>query len=95
MSTSSTNESESVNRPRFPLAKAPPSDDAFTEYDEQHFAIYLGLLHASADGLCEDEMCRTVLGVDPQTPGSKETLRNHLERAHWISATGYRHLLDC
>jgi hypothetical protein len=73
----------------------PPSDDAFTPYDERHFAIYLSLLHASADGLGEDEMCRTVLGIDPQTPGSNETLRSHLERARWFSTTGYRHLLDC
>lgn len=95
MYRSSTDGSEPVGRPRYTLAKAPPSDDAFTPYDEQHFAIYLGLLHASADGLCEDEMCRAVLGVDPQTPGSKETLRSHLERARWFSTTGYRHLLDC
>lgn len=95
MSRSDINGSESVGRPRYILAKAPPSDDAFTPYDEQHFAVYLGLLHASADGLCEDEMCRTVLGVDPQTPGSKDTLRSHLARARWFSTTGYRHLLDC
>lgn len=95
MYRSSTNESESVGRHRAPLAKAPPSDDAFTAYDEQHFAIYLGLLHASADGVCEDEMCRNVLGVDPQAPGSTETVRSHLERARWFSTTGYRHLLDC
>jgi len=93
MSTSS--ESQSVSRSRSPLAKAPPSDDAFTRYDEEHFAIYLGLLHATADGLCEDEICRTVLDIDPQASGSKETLRSHLERARWFSTTGYRHLLDC
>lgn len=92
---SSIDGTESVGQPRFTLAKAPPSDDAFTDYDEQHFAIYLGLLHASADGLKEDEMCRTVLGIDPQTPGSREVLRSHLERARWLSAAGYHHLLDC
>lgn len=95
MYRSDTDESEPVGRPRYTVAKAPPSDDAFTPYDEQHFAVYLGLLHASADGLGEDEMCRTVLEIDPRTPGSKETLQSHLERARWFSTTGYRHLLDC
>jgi hypothetical protein len=41
-------------------AKA-PSSDAFTPYDESHFAIYLSLLYASCEGMSMDDMSRSIL----------------------------------
>jgi hypothetical protein len=71
-----------------------PTTDAFTPYDEAHFALYLTLLHASADGWSEERMCRSVLKIEPENPRSVEILRSHLARARWLSAEGRRHLLD-
>lgn len=96
MRRSSTEESESVSRPRSPLAKAPPSDDALTDYDEQHFAIYLGLLHARAEGATDAEMCRNILGIDPDLDPewARAVLQSHLDRAHWLSTSGRGRILE-
>ena len=38
-----------------------------TEYDDEHFTTYIGLLDTDAAGASKDTMARTVLGVDPAT----------------------------
>ena len=76
------------------LRDTPPHADAFTAYDEEHFALYLTLLHASGEGWSEKRICRSVLGIDPEAPDAMQTLRSHLARAHWLSTDGRNHLLD-
>jgi hypothetical protein len=73
-----------------------PTADALTAYDEAHFAVYLSLLHASADGTSDTEMCRDILGIDPDADPerAKATLRSHLERARWLSTSGRQRILE-
>ncbi len=78
------------------LLKVAPTADTFTAYDETHFAVYLSLLHASAEGLTDTEMCRDILGIDPEVEPerAKVTLRSHLDRARWLSTSGRQRILE-
>jgi hypothetical protein len=73
-----------------------PTADAFTAYDEAHLAVYLSLLHASAEGTSEAEMCRDILGVDVavEPDRARTMLQSHLDRAHWLSTTGRQRILE-
>jgi hypothetical protein len=77
------------------LASEAPTTDAFTVYDEAHFAVYLSLLHASAEGADDAAMCREILGIDPEVDPhrAKAMLKSHLERARWLSAEGRQRVL--
>lgn len=77
------------------IAEEVPWSDGVTAYDEAHFVIYLRLLDATADGASDDEMSRIVLGIDPagEPERARKALRSHLERARWMTKTGYRDLL--
>jgi hypothetical protein len=77
------------------IADEAPSADAFTDYDKVHFAVYLSLLHATGEGMSEEEMSRTILGIDPsrEPERAQKSLQSHLRRARWMSESGYRHLL--
>ena len=77
------------------IADAAPTADALTAYDEAHFAVYLSLLHASAEGTGEAEMCRDILGIDLGTEPdrAKAMLQSHLDRAHWLSTSGRQRIL--
>ena len=78
------------------LAEAAPAADALTAYDEAHFAVYLSLLHASADGVSDTEMCRDILGVNAaaEPDRAKTMLQSHLERARWLSSSGRQRILE-
>ena len=69
-----------------------PWDDRITSYDECHFSCYLQLLDAAAAGMPEEKMCRAILKLEPSDRGL-DILRNHLERARWMTERGYRQLL--
>lgn len=73
-----------------------PWSDGLTDYDREHFVVYLRLLDASAEGAKDDEMCRIVLGIDPEKEPdrAKRALESHLRRARWMTENGYRHLLQ-
>ncbi len=73
-----------------------PSCDELTDYDRDHFVIYVRLLDASAAGACDDEICRIVLGIDPskESDRAKRVLASHLRRARWMTEHGFRHLLE-
>ena len=77
------------------VAEEAPVSDELTDYDRAHLLVYLRLLDAQADGASEREMCRIVLGIDPDDDARRasKALRSHLRRAHWISEKGYRDLL--
>ena len=78
------------------LASNAPTADAFTAYDETHMAVYLSLLHASAEGATEAEMCRDILGIDAaaEPDRAKTMLQSHLKRAHWLSTSGRQRILE-
>jgi hypothetical protein len=62
----------------------------FTAYDEEHFAVYLTVLHARADGVPDADIARDVLGLsadaDPRVV--QETIENHYQRALWLAENG-------
>ena len=76
------------------VANRAPDDDRVTAYDEANFALYLRLLDASDAGANPKEMCRVILGRDPDTdPESMNSLNSHLSRARWMCEKGYKFLL--
>ena len=79
-----------------PLAEAAPTADALTAYDEAHFAVYLSLLHANANGVSDTEMCRDILGIDAaaEPERAKTMLQSHLDRARWLSSDGRQRILE-
>jgi hypothetical protein len=78
------------------ITETAPTADALTPYDEAHFAVYLSLLHASANGISDAEMCHDILGVDAvaEPERARTMLRSHLERARWFSAEGRQRILE-
>ncbi|MEQ8395871.1 DUF2285 domain-containing protein [Thalassobaculum sp.] len=77
------------------VAGQPPSSASVTPYDEAHFVTYLRLLDADAEGADWREVSRLVLGLDPETDptAARRCWRQHLDRAQWMSRSGYRQLL--
>ena len=85
-----------IDRKKPPTTETAPTADALTPYDEAHFAIYLSLLHASAEGTSEAEMCRNILGIDleAEPDRARSMLQSHLDRAHWLSTSGRQRILE-
>ena len=76
------------------VADRAPDADRVTAYDEAHFALYLRLLDASQADANPKDMCRTILGRDPDLdPEGLNCLDSHLNRAHWMCENGYKDLL--
>ncbi|EGY02478.1 hypothetical protein AZA_87159 [Nitrospirillum viridazoti Y2] len=78
------------------VADEVPWSESITSYDEEHLITYLRLLDAETDGAEWAEAAREVLHRDPEAePGRAHCCWTaHMARARWISAQGYRHLLD-
>lgn len=77
------------------VADRAPGDNHVTAYDETHFALYLRLLDASQADANPKEMCRTILGRDPDLdPEGLNSLDSHLNRARWMCENGYKDLLS-
>ncbi|MBS0471322.1 MAG: DUF2285 domain-containing protein [Proteobacteria bacterium] len=78
-----------------PIVGEAPWAETVTDYDRKHFTDYIRLLDAVAARASEEEMCRTVLGIDYARDPSqaKRVLDSHLKRARWMSQHGYRQLL--
>lgn len=74
----------------------PPQTDRVNAYDEAHFATYLRLLDAAAEGADWREVVEIVFGLDVSAdPARARRIHDsHLARARWMSETGYRHLLE-
>ena len=76
------------------IADTAPTSDRITQYDEEHFALYLQLLDASRAEATDEEMCRTALGRDPTSDaGALQALQSHLARARWMCEHGFKDLL--
>jgi hypothetical protein len=77
------------------VADRAPCDDHVTAYDEAHLALYLRLLDASQADANPKEICRAILGRDPDLdPESMHSLNSHLSRARWMCENGYKDLLS-
>ena len=78
-----------------PVADAPPLAEQMTEYDRGHLKTYLRLLDAAAEGADWQEVAKLVLGLDvAANPEHARIVHEaHLERARWMTRTGYRDLL--
>jgi Uncharacterized conserved protein (DUF2285) len=77
------------------VADLAPEDDGLTDYDRKHFATYLRLLDAEAEGADWAEVARIVLRIDPSKQRGRARLawESHLARAKWMTQHGYQHLL--
>jgi hypothetical protein len=78
------------------IADDVPWSDHVTDYDRDHFVIYVRLLDAERDGASNDDMARNILGIDPakEPDRAKRALASHLNRAHWMTKQGYKDLLQ-
>ena len=79
-----------------PIADEVQWSEAVTEYDKQHFEVYLRLLDAEEEGASEAEMARHLLGIEPNDEPDRaiRAVKSHLERARWMAETGALKLLQ-
>ncbi len=90
------------NRTRDALSAAlvyddcPPSNARLTSYDKRHLATYLRLLDAAREGADWHEAVKVIFGLDAQREPKRARLvyDSHLARAHWMTRSGYLHLLQ-
>lgn len=78
-----------------PFEDTPPSCPQLTEYDRSHIKLYMRLLDADADGADWREAVEVVFGIDParEPERARQVHDNHLQRARWMTQTGYQQLL--
>lgn len=78
-----------------PIADVAPTNSILTGYDEQHVVTYLRLLDAEKDGANWREVARLVLRIDPdrEPDRARRAWETHLGRAHWMTESGFQHLL--
>ena len=81
---------------RQPLAETPPSSDHLTDYDRGHLKTYARLLDAAAEQADWREVASIVLGLDAKCAPerARRVHEAHLQRARWMTTTGYRDLLS-
>ena len=79
-----------------PFEDRPPRLDRVGPYDEKHLTSYLRLLDAEAEGADWKEAVAIIFGLDAEKEPERAKLvyDSHLARAHWMTAKGYRHLLE-
>lgn len=77
------------------IADSPPVSDHLTDYDRRHLKTYARLLDAAAESADWREVAAIVLGLDPaaEPERCRRVHAAHLERARWMTHTGYRDLL--
>lgn len=77
------------------IADEAPKTQAITAYDRVHHRTYLRLLDADTAGADWREAARDILSLD--CSGDPERARriwqSHLDRARWMTTTGFRLLL--
>jgi hypothetical protein len=78
-----------------PISDVAPDDAVLTAYDEQHLITYIRLLDAESDGADWQDVAKIVLHIDAaREPGRAwRAWETHLARAHWMTRSGYQHLL--
>jgi len=76
------------------LQSLAPVGDELTPYDRAHFQLYLQLLDAEKQNIDWQTVVCDVMGLSPKDASAKACWQSHLQRAKWMSETGYRQLLD-
>ncbi len=71
-----------------------PSSDNVTPYDREHFKLYLRLLDAEENDVHWKVAVEEIMGLKSVESSSKSCWQSHLQRAKWMSNSGYRQLLD-
>ena len=72
-----------------------PQGEIITDYDIAHLRTYLRHLDAYADESATwQEAVQIIFGIDPSVEyqRARRLYEGHLERARWMSETGYRQL---
>jgi len=74
----------------------PPQTLRVNGYDERHFVTYLRLLDAAKENADWREVVVIVFGIDPEKEPERAKIvhDSHLERARWMTVSGYKHLLE-
>ena len=88
--------SHTHSRPSRSAPFAPPPDaPVLTEHDRAYSALYLRLLDADAAGIPWQTAARDILGLDPERDriGARQGFDAFLNRAKWMTTTGYKLLL--
>ncbi|AZI35854.1 hypothetical protein NT2_10_00110 [Caenibius tardaugens NBRC 16725] len=72
-----------------------PAGQELTAYDKAHVKLYMRLLDAAAEGADWTEAVEVLFGLDPASDPERcrRIHDSHLDRARWMTHTGYRHLL--
>lgn len=78
-----------------PFEDIAPSGRELTDYDRSHVNLYVRLLDAAAEGARWEEAVQVLFGLDPvrEPQRCRHIYDSHLDRARWMTHTGYRHLL--
>jgi len=76
------------------LQTAAPVDDTITPYDRTHFKLYLQLLDAEQQGIDWKVVVTDIMKLNPQDASTRTCWQSHLQRAKWMSESGYQQLLD-
>ena len=72
-----------------------PQGNKVTEYDREHFDLYLRLLDGEAASEPWEEVATRVMGLEiDDIEAARLCWQSHLERARWMSKEGYLQLLD-
>lgn len=79
----------------FDFLDEPPASTALTAYDREHMKLYMRLLDAATEGACWREAVTILFGLDPEREPerARHIHDTHLERARWMTETGYRLLV--
>ena len=67
-----------------------------TDYDKRNLKTYLRLLDAASEGAEWEEAARLILKLDPKSDpkGTFTVWHQHMERARWMTAEGWKELAD-
>jgi hypothetical protein len=73
----------------------PPGGSELTDYDRSHLKLYARLLDAAAEGADWREVSPILFGIDPADDAgrARRVHDHHLDRARWVSTSGYAQLL--
>ncbi len=76
------------------LQSLAPVDDSITPYDRAHFKLYLQLLDAEERDASWQSVATDIMGLNLEEASAKACWQSHLQRAKWMSVSGYRQMLD-
>lgn len=77
------------------IAEQAPTEAWITDYDREHFGVYLRLIDATNAKAPWREAAKIVLGLDldGDADRAKAIYDSHIARARWMVENGFRDLL--